>query len=110
MARRKPFNVHELYPTDYCFNRDAFEADPERYVFTKDDLAYFNAIELTPEGNNIIQTIHIPAAFYAPAVILFIFPGDSRYIAHLSFIRYNPDMCGTPPIRASISFIFKGAF
>ena len=46
MARRKPFNVHELYPTDYCFNWDAFEADPERYVFTKDDLAYFNAIEL----------------------------------------------------------------
>ena len=46
MARRKPFNVHDLYPADYCFNWEAFEADPERYVFTKDDVAYSNAIEL----------------------------------------------------------------
>lgn len=46
MARRKPFNVHDLYPADYCFNWEAFEADPERYVFTKDDIAYSNAIEL----------------------------------------------------------------
>ena len=46
MARRKPFNVHDLYPADYCFNWEAFEADPERYVFTKDDVAYSNAMEL----------------------------------------------------------------
>lgn len=46
MARRKPFNVHDRYPADYCFNWEAFEADPERYVFTKDDIAYSNAIEL----------------------------------------------------------------
>lgn len=46
MTRRKPFNVHDLYPADYCFNWEAFEADPERYVFTKDDIAYSNAIEL----------------------------------------------------------------
>lgn len=46
MARRKPFNVHDLYPADYCFNWEAFEADPERYVFTKDDIAYSNAMEL----------------------------------------------------------------
>lgn len=46
MARRKPFNVHDLYPADCCFNWEAFEADPERYVFTKDDIAYSNAMEL----------------------------------------------------------------
>ena len=46
MARRKPFNVHDLYPADYCFNWDAFEADPDRYVFTEDDIAYSNAMEL----------------------------------------------------------------
>lgn len=46
MTRRKPFNVHDLYPSDYCFNWEAFESDPERYVFTKDDIAYSNAIEL----------------------------------------------------------------
>ena len=46
MARRKPFNVHDLYPADYCFNWEAFEADSERYVFTKDDIAYSNAMEL----------------------------------------------------------------
>ena len=46
MARRKPFNVQDLYPADYCFDWEAFEADPEQYVFTKDDIAYSNAIEL----------------------------------------------------------------
>ena len=43
---RKSFNVHDLYPSDYCFDRAAFEADPEHYVFTADDIAYFNAMEL----------------------------------------------------------------
>lgn len=46
MARRKAFNVHDLYPADYCFDWDAFEADPEHYVFTQDDIAYSNAMEL----------------------------------------------------------------
>ena len=46
MARRKPFNVHDLYPADYCFDWDAFEADPDGYVFTKEDIAYTNAVEL----------------------------------------------------------------
>ena len=46
MPGRKPFNVHDLYPSDYCFDWDAFEADPEHYVFTADDIAYSNAIEL----------------------------------------------------------------
>ena len=46
MSDRKPFNVHDLYPSDYCFDWAAFESDPEHYVFTTDDIAYFNAIEL----------------------------------------------------------------
>ena len=46
MARRKAFNVHDLYPADYCFDWDSFEADPEHYVFTQDDIAYSNAMEL----------------------------------------------------------------
>lgn len=44
--RKKAFNVHDLYPKDYCFNFEAFEADPESYVFTEDDIAYMNAMEL----------------------------------------------------------------
>ena len=40
MSKRKPFSVHDLYPADYCFDYDAFEADPENYVFTPEDCAY----------------------------------------------------------------------
>ena len=46
MARNKVFNVHDLYPADYCFDSKAFYADPEGYVFTPDDIAYSNAMEL----------------------------------------------------------------
>ena len=46
MPGRKRFNVHDLYPSDYCFDRAAFEADPGHYVFTADDIAYSNAMEL----------------------------------------------------------------
>ena len=46
MAKNKAFNVHDLYPADYCFDYAAFEADPESYVFTPDDIAYLNAMEL----------------------------------------------------------------
>ena len=46
MRKRKPFCVHDLYPADYCFDYAAFEADPEGYVFTPEDCAYLNAIEL----------------------------------------------------------------
>ncbi len=45
MAENKVFNVHDLYPKDYCFDYKAFEADPEAYVFTPDDIAYLNAME-----------------------------------------------------------------
>lgn len=44
--KRKPFNIHDLYPKDYCFDWKTFESDPENYVFTKEDIAYSNAIEL----------------------------------------------------------------
>ena len=46
MATRKRFSVHDLYPADYCFDWDAFEADPEHYQFTAEDIAYSNAMEL----------------------------------------------------------------
>ena len=46
MGRNKVFNVHDLYPEDYCFDYEAFEANPEKYVFTPDDIAYLNAMEL----------------------------------------------------------------
>lgn len=46
MAKNKKFNVHDLYPADYCFDYAAFEADPEGYIFTPEDIAYYNAMEL----------------------------------------------------------------
>ena len=46
MARRKVFNVHDLYPANYSFDYQAFAADPEGYVFTPEDIAYDNAMEL----------------------------------------------------------------
>lgn len=46
MAKNKKFNVHDPYPADYCFDYAAFEADPEGYIFTPEDIAYYNAMEL----------------------------------------------------------------
>ncbi|OON84692.1 hypothetical protein BXO88_16020, partial [Oribacterium sp. C9] len=46
MPKRKKSNIHDLYPKDYCFDYEAFEADPEGYVFTQDDIAYSNAMDL----------------------------------------------------------------
>lgn len=46
MANRQKFNIHALYPADYCFDWETFEADPEHYAFTSDDIAYMNAMEL----------------------------------------------------------------
>lgn len=46
MSGKKHFSIHDLYPSDYCFDWTTFEADPEHYIFSEDDLAYFNAIEL----------------------------------------------------------------
>ncbi len=46
MAKRKSFNVHDLYPADYHFDYEAFSVNPEAYVFTPEDIAYYNAMEL----------------------------------------------------------------
>lgn len=46
MAKRKQFDIHDLYPRDYCFNWEEFEKDPAGYKFTDDDIAYLNAREL----------------------------------------------------------------
>ena len=46
MAKYKAFNVHDLYPADYVFPWDKFESDPEGYRFTREDIAYTNAMEL----------------------------------------------------------------
>ncbi len=46
MANRQKFNIHALYPADYCFDWETFEADPGHYAFTADDIAYMNAMEL----------------------------------------------------------------
>lgn len=46
MAKNKKFNAHDLYPKDYCFNYEVFSANPVSYVFTQDDIAYLNAMEL----------------------------------------------------------------
>ena len=45
-TKSRKFSVHNLYPKDYCFDWEAFEADPEHYIFTKEDIAYHNAMEL----------------------------------------------------------------
>ena len=46
MAKYKAFNVHDLYPADYVFPWDKFESDPEGYRFTREDIAYTNAMQL----------------------------------------------------------------
>ena len=56
MSRRKRFDVHDLYPEDYCFDEEAFLADPENYQFTADDIAYYNAMELEDYEETVPMT------------------------------------------------------
>lgn len=58
MAKNKVFNVHDLYPKDYCFDYKTFEADPEGYQFTAEDQAYFNAMELEQYEANVPMTAY----------------------------------------------------
>ena len=58
MAKHKGFNAHDLYPADYCFNYEAFYADPEGYVFTPEDIAYFNAVELERYEKEVPMTYY----------------------------------------------------
>ena len=46
MSKYRRFNIQDLYPADYRFDYEAFAADPESYIFTADDIAFFNAMEL----------------------------------------------------------------
>ena len=58
MARNKAFNVHDLYPADYCFDSESFFADPEGYVFTPDDIAYSNAMDLERYEQEVPMTCY----------------------------------------------------
>ena len=58
MAKNKFFNVHELYPADYCFDYEAFEANPEAYVFTEADIAFHNAMELERYEKEVPMTYY----------------------------------------------------
>lgn len=46
IRRSGKISVHGMYPENYQFNWEKFNEDPEHYVFTKDDIAYWNAMEL----------------------------------------------------------------
>ncbi len=58
MTKNKVFNVHDLYPANYCFDYGSFYADPEGYVFTPDDIAYFNALELERYEQEVPMTYY----------------------------------------------------
>ncbi len=58
MAKNKVFSVQDLYPADYYFDYGAFEADPEAYVFTPEDIAYFNAMELERYEREVPMTYY----------------------------------------------------
>ena len=58
MARNKVFNVHDLYPADYYFDYESFYADPEGYVFTPEDIAYYNAMELERYEQEVPMTYY----------------------------------------------------
>lgn len=58
MAENKVFNVHDLYPKGYCFDYEAFAADPDAYVFTPDDIAYLNAMELERYEQEVPMSYH----------------------------------------------------
>ena len=58
MAKNKIFNVQDLYPADYHFDSEAFYADPDGYVFTPDDIAYFNAMELERYEQEVPMTYY----------------------------------------------------
>ena len=58
MAKNRVFNVHDLYPADYCFDSESFYADPEGYVFTPEDIAYSNAMELERYEREVPMTYY----------------------------------------------------
>lgn len=58
MAKNKIFKVRDLYPEGYHFDYAAFYADPERYVFTPEDIAYTNARELERYEREVPMTYY----------------------------------------------------
>ena len=58
MAGNSGFNVHDLYPADYSFNYEAFSENPDGYVFTPDDIAYYNAMELERYEREVPMTYY----------------------------------------------------
>ena len=56
MPKRNAFNIHDLYPADYCFDWETFDKDPEGYQFTETDIAYFNARELARYEEEVPMT------------------------------------------------------
>ena len=58
MAESKIFNVRDFYPSDYCFDHEAFMADPDGYEFTPDDTAYLNAMELERYEHDVPMTYY----------------------------------------------------
>ena len=58
MAKRKRFNIEDLYPKDYFFDYQAFMKDPENYQFTDDDYAYQNAMDLKRYEEEVPMTYY----------------------------------------------------
>ena len=58
MAKRKRFNIEDLYPKDYCFDYEEFEKDPWNYQFSEDDYAYSRAEELRRYEEEVPMTYY----------------------------------------------------
>ena len=58
MAKRKRFNIEDLYPKDYFFDYAEFMKDPENYQFTEADYAYQNAMDLKKYEEEVPMTYY----------------------------------------------------
>lgn len=74
MAKRKRFNIKDLYPKDYFFDYQAFKKDPENYKFTEADCAYMNAMDLERYEEEVPMT-----AYEKRAVRKWVMSGHSPY-------------------------------
>ena len=74
MAKRKRFNIKDLYPKDYFFDYQAFKKDPENYQFTEADCAYMNAMDLERYEEEVPMT-----AYEKRAVRKWVMDGHSPY-------------------------------
>lgn len=74
MAKRKRFNIKDLYPKDYFFDYQTFKKDPENYQFTEADCAYMNAMDLERYEEEVPMT-----AYEKRAVRKWVMDGHSPY-------------------------------